>query len=217
MQMSGSTREGAGSRSIKRFPLYLRILREMKAEGAEFASGAVVARRLAFDPIVVRKDFAKTGAVGRPRLGFPLEDLIDAIERFGGWQTQTKAVLVGAGRLGSALLGYPGFSEQGFKIEAAFDIDAYHNQQIAGVPVYPAEEITGRVRKLGVSLGILTVPDECAQKITNALIEGGVRGVWNFTPVRLKVPGHVVVKREDLAASLAVLFYRLHKDEESLK
>jgi len=215
--MSGSSRGGAGSRSIKRFPLYLRVLREMDAEGEQYASGAVVAKKLAFDPIVVRKDFAKTGAAGRPRLGFPLKELIDSIERFSGWQSQTKAVLVGAGRLGSALLGYPGFKEQGFKIVAAFDLTANRGQRIAGVPVYPSSQISRRVKELGVSLGILTVPESCAQEITDAMIAGGIKGVWNFTPVRLKVPEHVVVKREDLAASLAVLFYRLNKDEDPLK
>ena len=215
--MSGSTRAGAGTRSVKRFPLYLRLLREMEQNGEQYASGAVVAKALSFDPIVVRKDFAKTGAIGKPRLGFPLKDLISSIEHFTGSLTRTDAVLAGAGRLGSALLGYPGFREQGFEIVAAFDVETRRNQSISGVPVYPVSQICSRVKALNVSLGILTVPDECAQDVADAMIEGGVQGIWNFTPVRLKVPENVIVKREDLAASLAVLFYRLHHNEEKLK
>ncbi len=215
--MSGTSRGGTGSRSIKRFPLYLRLLREMEQNGEKFASGAVVAKALSFDPIVVRKDFAKTGAIGKPRLGFPLKDLITAIERFTGGQTRTDAVLAGAGRLGSALLGYPGFKEQGFEIVAAFDIETRRNQSISGVPVYPVSQISSKVKALKVSLGILTVPDESAQDVADAMIAGGVRGIWNFTPVRLMVPEHVIVKREDLAASLAVLYYRLNHDEDTLK
>ncbi|MDA3924238.1 MAG: redox-sensing transcriptional repressor Rex [Kiritimatiellae bacterium] len=213
--MSGTTRGGAGSRSVKRFPLYLRVLREMELNGDTYASGAVVAKALSFDPIVVRKDFAKTGVCGKPRLGFPLYDLIDAIEKFVGWQTRTDAVLAGAGRLGSALIGYPGFKEQGFQIVAAFDVKPNKNQTINGVPVYPVSQLCERVKKKKVTLGILTVPDEHAQDVADAMIAGGVRGIWNFTPVRLKVPEDVIVKREDLAASLALLSYRLHQDEDA--
>ncbi|MFO7938090.1 MAG: redox-sensing transcriptional repressor Rex [Kiritimatiellia bacterium] len=215
--MSDSTRRGAGSRSIKRFPLYLRVLREMEENGESYASGVVVAKALSFDPIVVRKDFAKTGAVGKPRLGFPLQELISAIERFTGGLTRTDAVLAGAGRLGSALLGYPGFKDQGFEIVAAFDINTRRNQSVSGVPVYPVSQICSKIRMLKVHLGILTVPAEYAQSVADEMITGGVKGIWNFTPVRLMVPEHVVVKREDLAASLAVLYYRLHHDEDTLK
>jgi len=213
--MSGTTRGGAGSRSVKRFPLYLRVLREMELNGVVYASGAVVAKALSFDPIVVRKDFAKTGVCGKPRLGFPLNELIHSIEKFVGWQTRTDAVLVGAGRLGSALIGYPGFKEQGFQIVAAFDVKPNRNQTISGVPVYPVSQLCERVKSLKVSLGILTVPDAFAQEVADAMIAGGVRGIWNFTPVRLKVPDFVIVKREDLAASLALLSYRLHQDEDA--
>lgn len=215
--MSGTTRGGAGSRSVKRFPLYLRVLREMELNGEIYASGAVVAKALSFDPIVVRKDFAKTGICGKPRLGFPLNELICSIKKFMGWQKRMDAVLVGAGRLGSALIGYPGFKEQGFQIVAAFDVKPARNQTISDVPVYPVTQLSERVKELKVSLGILTVPDAFAQDVADAMIAGGVRGIWNFTPVRLKVPADVIVKREDLAASLALLSYRLHQDEDVVK
>lgn len=214
--MSGAQKNEIGDRMVKRFPLYLRVLHEMAAQGETFASGAVVAKALTLDPIVVRKDLSKTGVRGKPRLGFPLAEIIAAIERFLGWNAPpTEAVLAGAGRLGSALLGYPGFRSQGFRIVAAFDVNPKRRGQIAGVPVYPAAQIAETVRRLNVSLGILTVPAEQAQAVADAMMAGGIRGIWNFTPVQLSVPADVIVKREDLAASLAVLSHRLRRGEKT--
>jgi len=199
---------------VKRYPLYLRILREMREQGERYASGAVVAKALALDPIVVRKDLSKTGVRGKPRVGFPLTEIIASIEHYLGWNANTEAILAGAGRLGSALLGYPGFQHQGFKIVAAFDVNPKRHGRIAGVPVYPASQIAEIVRKLHVSLGILTVPAEQAQSVADAMMAGGIHGIWNFTPTQLSVPSDVIVKREDLAASLAVLSHRLRHGDK---
>jgi len=199
---------------VKRYPLYLRILREMREQGERYASGAVVAKALALDPIVVRKDLSKTGVRGKPRVGFPLAEIIASIEHYLGWNANTEAILAGAGRLGSALLGYPGFQHQGFKIVAAFDVNPKRHGRIAGVPVYPASQIAEIVRKLHVSLGILTVPAEQAQSVADAMMAGGIHGIWNFTPTQLSVPSDVIVKREDLAASLAVLSHRLRHGDK---
>ncbi|MEI7899553.1 MAG: redox-sensing transcriptional repressor Rex [bacterium] len=209
--MSGARKVEIGDRRIKRFPLYLRVLREMESQGEVYASGAVVAKTLTLDPIVVRKDLSKTGVRGKPRVGFPMTEIIAAIERYLGWNAATEAVLAGAGRLGSALLGYPGFQHQGFKIVAAFDANPKKRGKIAGIPIHPATQIAEIVRKLNVSLGILTVPAEQAQVVADAMMAGGIRGIWNFTPVQLSVPADVTVKREDLAASLAVLSHRLRQ------
>ena len=118
-------------------------------------------------------------------------------------------MLAGAGRLGSALLGYSGFKNQGFKIVAAFDLAPKKRAKIAGVPVYPIAQIAEMTRRLDVSLGILTVPAAQAQAVANAMMAGGIRGIWNFTPIQLSVTADVIIKREDLAASLAVLSHRL--------
>ena len=207
--MSGAQKTEIGDRMVKRFPLYLRVLREMAEQGEAYASGPVVAKILALDPIVVRKDLSQTGVRGTPRLGFPLVEIISAIEHFLGWNTATEAVLAGAGRLGSALLGYAGFRDQGITIVAAFDANLKKRGAIAGVPIFPASQITETVRRLKVTIGILTVPADQAQVVADALIAGGIRGIWNFTPVQLTVPANVKIKREDLAASLAVLSRRL--------
>lgn len=211
--MSGAQKSEIGDRMVKRFPLYLRVLRDMAAEGDTYASGAVVAKTLALDPIMVRKDLSQTGVRGTPRRGFPLNEIIDAIEHFLGWHAPAEAVLAGAGRLGSALLGYAGFRDQGFTIIAAFDTNPKRRGPGAGVPIYPAAQIEPIVRRLKVVLGILTVPADQAQAVADALVAGGIRGIWNFTPVQLTVPSDVMVKREDLAASLAVLSHRLRRKE----
>ena len=213
--MSGARKSEIGDKMVKRFPLYLRVLREMEVQGETYASGAVVAKALTLDPIVVRKDLSKTGVRGKPRVGFPLNEIIAAIEHYLGWNANTEAVLAGAGRLGSALLGYPGFPKQGFKIVAAFDSNPKKRGKISGVPVYPSDQIAEIVRRLNVSLGILTVPCDQAQSVADAMMAGGIRGIWNFTPTQLSVPADVIVKREDLAASLAVLSHRLRHGELS--
>ena len=211
--MSGAQKNEIGDRMVKRFPQYLRVLREMAEQGETFASGPVVAKALGLDPIVVRKDLSQTGVRGTPRLGFPLTDIIGAIERFLGWNDSTEAILAGAGRLGSALLGYAGFRDQGFEIIAAFDNNPKKRGQITGVPVYPVSQITETVRRLKVTLGILTVPADQAQAVADAMIAGGIRGIWNFTPTQLAVPQTVEIKREDLTAGLAVLSHRLRRRE----
>lgn len=201
-----------GSKALHRLPLYLRVLRELGRDGRSHASGAVLAAALGLDPIVVRKDLARTGVRGTPRVGFPIAELVDALERLTGAASEQTAVLAGVGRLGSALLGYPGFRRQGLRIVAAFDAAPERcNLILAGTPVFPANSITEKVMRLGVPLGILTVPAERAQRVAEQMVAGGIRAIWNFTPAQLEVPEEVIVQREDLAVSLAVLLHRIQE------
>lgn len=207
-------RRTAGVPTIKRMPLYLRLLRLMQAEGQEYASGSVLADALGLEAIVVRKDLAITGATGRPRLGFPVNELILAIEDFLGWNNTTDAFLAGTGSLGSALLGYAGFQQHGLNIVATFDADpTVIGTTIHGKTVLDIGKLPALARRMHVRIGILTVPEESAQSVANLMIEGGIRGIWNFTPVKLAVPDHVILQREDLAASLAVLSHRLYLND----
>ncbi len=203
-------RKTAGVPTIKRLPLYLRLLRKMKADGEEYASGTVVARELGLDPIVVRKDLAITGAVGRPRLGFPMDEIIAAIEDFLGWSNTSDAILVGVGNLGRALLGYKGFEQHGMRIVAAFDDNpAIIGTTVHGKKVYDVNRLPDMAKGLHVQIGVLTVTASVAQQVADAMIEGGIRAIWNFTPTTLDVPEHVILQREELASSLAVLSHRL--------
>lgn len=208
--MSQMERKTAGVPTLKRLPLYLRLLRKMKENGNEYASGAVVARELGLDPIVVRKDLAITGAVGRPRLGFQMDEIITSIEEFLGWSNTTDAFLVGVGNLGTALLGYQGFEQHGLRIVAAFDADPkIVGKKVHGKTVLDIKKLPALAKRMHVQIGIITVTASVAQGVADAMVEGGIRGIWNFTPAKLHVPDHVILQREDLASTLAVLSHRL--------
>jgi redox-sensing transcriptional repressor len=196
------------TQSIKRLPLYLRILSEMRDAGDEYASSAVVAERLSLDPIMVRKDLAGCGVTGLPRKGFPLADLYRAVERNLGCNVTCEAIMVGVGKLGAALLGHSGFEQYGIKIVVAFDLKPSEVNRV-GIPVHPMRKLEEVVAKTKARIGILTVPAEAAQPVADRMIAAGIKGIWNFTPVHLQIPEGIIVKRENLATSLIVLSHRM--------
>jgi redox-sensing transcriptional repressor len=196
------------TQSVKRLPLYLRILAEMRDAGDDYVSSAVVAERLSLDPIMVRKDLAGCGVTGMPRKGFPLLDLCSAVERILGCNMTSEAIMVGVGKLGAALLGRSGFEQYGIKIVVAFDLKPSEVPRVA-IPVYPMQKMEEVIAKTKAKIGILTVPAEVAQSVADRMINAGIKGIWNFTPVHLKIPEGIIVKRENLAISLIVLSHRL--------
>ena len=200
----------AGASCVRRLPSYLQLLRVLQAEGREHVSGTVLASVHNLEPVIVRKDLATTGITGTPRIGFRVTELIAAIEHFLGWDNETKAILVGTGNLGSALLGYRGFENFGLHIIAAFDRDPKKiGQWVHGYKVQSINQLTGFGRSSRVLLGGLAVPAAAAQPAADRMIAAGIRGIWNFTPVKLQVPGNVVTEKEDLAEGLALLSHRM--------
>lgn len=202
----------AGLACVKRMPSYLQLLRALHTEGQEHVSGTVLASVHHLEPVIVRKDLAITGAVGKPRIGFRITELIDAIEQFLGWDNQTKAVLVGVGNLGAALLGYQGFHDYGLRIVGAFDT----NQKIIGKWVHgrrvqPIGQLIPFAQRGEILLGVLAVPAAAAQTTADLMTRAGIKGIWNFTPAKLQLPDDVVSQKEDLAEGLAVLSHRLHQ------
>lgn len=197
--------------TIGRLPAYHRYLTEKKAEGERTVSSTAIAEALHLSAVQVRKDLAAiSSAAGKPKLGFDVGDLIADIDRLLGYDNVSDAVLVGAGGLGSALVGYDGFKNYGLNIVAAFDADpARVGTTVGGIKVFPADELARLVRRLNVLIGIVAVPREAAQGVADELIKGGVRAIWNFAPVHLNVPENIAVKNEDMAASLAILSKRL--------
>lgn len=200
----------AGLACVKRLPAYLQMLRVLQGEGQEFVSGTVLASTHNLEPVIVRKDLAVTGISGTARIGFRVSELIAAIERFLGWDNQTKAVLVGVGNLGSALLGYRGFENFGLRIAGAFDRDpAKVGTWVHGRKILPLDKLVPFARRGGILLGVLTVPADRAQEAADLMVQAGIRGIWNFTPAKLRLPESVVAQKEDLAEGLAVLSHRL--------
>ena len=196
--------------TIRRIPSYLRLLYEYRAAGREWISATDIAERLSLKPIQVRKDMAFTGITGKPKKGFIVLDLIRSIRGFLGWDSISDAIIVGAGALGSALMGYSGFSEHGLNIIAAFDSsEAKIGTFIHGKQIFPLSEIRPLVARLNIRIGIITVPSESAQAVADELVAAGIEGIWNFSPVKLQVPSSVVVQKEDLSSGLAVLSVKL--------
>jgi redox-sensing transcriptional repressor len=196
--------------TLKRLPLYHRFLKELLQRGQEFVSCTDIGEDLKLDPTQVRKDLEAAGIAGRPRIGYATAAVVDGIERFLGWKKVSEAFLVGAGSMGSALLGYRKFEECGLKIVAAFDSDpAKVGGKIHGKHVLALAKLTDLAQRMHVLIGIITVPAEQAQAVAELLVEGGVRAIWNFAPLRLRVPEHIIVHNEDLYCSLASLSQKL--------
>ncbi|MCX7625714.1 MAG: redox-sensing transcriptional repressor Rex [Candidatus Sumerlaeaceae bacterium] len=191
--------------SVRRLPLYLRLLRDYVAQGRETISCTRLAADLRFDPTQVRKDLALTGVVGRPKVGYPVAELIAAIEDFLGWRNPVNAVLVGVGSLGTALLGY-NFSLHGVNIVGAFDAAPEKvGQVVHGREIMPIGYLTHFIQHRHIPMGILAVPAQAAQSVAEMMVAGGVRAIWNFTSAALQLPLDVLVERADFSASLAVL------------
>jgi redox-sensing transcriptional repressor len=170
----------------------------------------MIASELHLDPTQVRKDLAFTGIVGRPRVGYEVASLITAIEDFLGWSSLANAVLVGAGSLGTALLGYSDFREHGLMLVAAFDThEAKVGLSIHGREVKSISELSGFLERHSIEVGVLTLPADAAQGVAELLVQSGVRGIWNFTPADLELPEEIVVENVRLSSSLAVLSARL--------
>ena len=195
---------------MRRLPGYLHLLRRMRNKGSDLVSTTQIAKELRLDPTQVRKDLAVTAIHGRPKLGYILTELIDAIEDFLGWKNATDGFLVGAGSLGAALLGYDRLKNYGLNIVAAFDVDREKiGTRIHGVEVFHLAKMPDLARRMHIHIGVITAPADAAQTIADLMVEGGIRAIWNFAPAVLQVPDSVVLQRADIYSSLAVLSKKL--------
>ena len=203
--------------SVQRLPVYLRLLKEARRHGDDVVSCTRIAEEFGQRSVQVRKDLAITGVSGRPKVGYRVDELIEAIERFLGWDVKTTAFLVGVGNLGRAILNYEGFVEHGLDVAAAFDANpALFGQEINGRVVRPLDQIASTAAQLRqegrvVEMGIVTVPARAAQPVADKLVGVGVRAIWNYAPVRLDLPSDVVYEEVKLSASFAVLTNRLRR------
>jgi len=200
----------AGSATLRRLPLYYRLGQQLLARGVSHVSSSLIGKDLGLDPTQVRKDLEMVGIAGKPKIGFGVADLLRGIETFLGWDRPKEAVLAGAGSLGSALLRYERFREYGITIAAAFDTDPLKiGTPIGGKDVFLLDSLPGRTLRMGIQLGIITTPPQAAQRVADLMVEGGIRAIWNFAPVHVRVPERVVLQNEDLCHSLASLSLKL--------
>ncbi len=198
--------------TIRRLPTYLYKLSEMRKAGVEIVATPELARYMNLGEIVIRKDLALTGVTGQPGVGYKVRELIEAIKRYLNWNNVSEAVLVGAGALGSALMGYEGFEEYGLRIIAAFDADPMKiGTEVRGRSVFDIDRLEELTRRLQVRMGIICVPADQAQDIADRMVAGGIKAIWNFANVSLKVPDDVIVQREVIAGGLAVLSVKMSR------
>lgn len=194
---------------LKRLPGYLSYLKGLPEDAPANISATALAGALGMGEVQVRKDLAIVSDGGRPKIGYNRENLIADIEQFLGYDNTTDAVLLGAGKLGQALMGYNGFEDYGLNILAAFDVAPKMERTDDGKPVYPLTKLEHFCKVHKVLMGIITVPQEHAQEAADKLIAVGVKAIWNFAPVHLDVPANILVQNENMATSLAVLSVHL--------
>ena len=194
---------------LKRLPGYVAYLRSIPANSSPYISATALANALGMGEVQVRKDLAMVSDGGRPKIGYLRESLIEDIEQFLGYDNTTDAVLIGAGKLGQALLGYDGFEDYGLNILAAFDANPLSTSTQEGKPIYHISQLENFCRANKVLMGIITVPRAHAQECCDRLISCGIKAVWNFAPVHLEVPDNILVQTENMATSLAVLSMHL--------
>lgn len=191
---------------LKRLPVYLAYLKAMPDGAPENISATALAAALNMGEVQVRKDLALVSDGGRPKVGYRRLDLIDDLQQFLGCDNTNDAILIGAGRLGRALMGYRGFAEYGLNLLAAFDADrSLIGTHESGKIIYDIKELEGFCAKRQVLIGIITVPSDQAQAVCDRLIKSGIKAIWNFAPTHLDVPSGILVQNENMAASLAVL------------
>ncbi len=197
--------ESISKQTLRRLPVYLHYLKSLPEHPCNISATAI-AQGLGLNDVQVRKDLAAVSCGGRPKVGYVCEELIADIECFLGFDDADSAVIVGAGNLGRALLSYGGFEKYRLNILAAFDVDdAMIGRTYAGKRILPLERLGNLCGRLNVGIGIITVPAQAAQEVCDILVASGVGAIWNFAPTHLRVPSHVLVQNENMAASLAVL------------
>ncbi|MBP7310180.1 MAG: redox-sensing transcriptional repressor Rex [Candidatus Cloacimonetes bacterium] len=196
--------------TLKRLPRYLELLYKYQKEGTTSISATKIADATQVHMTQVRKDLAYTGAVGVPKIGHQVDKLILAIQACLNWNDASSCFLVGVGNLGKALMGYQELSLKGIKIIAAFDNDPLlADTELHGIRIIPLNKFENLLSRMHVHIGILTVPSESAQEIADMMVAGGIIAIWNFTPIKLKVPKEIIVENVDMSSSLAVLSRRV--------
>lgn len=191
--------------TLGRLPVYLKFLKSVQTENKTI-SATVIAKSLDLGEVQVRKDLGAVSGKGKPKIGYVTSELIERLESYLGQNNLCQVVIVGAGKLGRALLDYQGFSDYGLEIVAAFD-SAIDKPQISpfGKPIYPMSEFEPFCYRGNIKIGIITVPKNAAQDICDLMVKCNISAIWNFAPEILHIPDNVVVQQENLALSLAHL------------
>ena len=204
--------------TLRRLPWYLSNIKLMKEKGEQYVSSTQISKEINIDASQIAKDLSYVNISGRTRVGYNIDALIEVLESFLGFTNMHKAFLFGVGSLGAALLRDSGLHHFGLEIVAAFDVNPeLVGKDLNGIPIFHSddfEDFETKMKEYDVNIGVLTVPINIAQEITNKMVDGGIKAVWNFTPFRIRVPENIVVQNTSLYAHLAVMFNRLNFNEK---
>ena len=199
---------------IRRLPGYYRYLRDLEKIGITRISSQELGARMGLTASQIRQDINCFGTLGQQGYGYNVAELRAHIGSILGLGLGYDMIIVGAGNIGQAVAWYPGFSQRGFEPIAMFDVKPdMIGRVIRGVPVYNVTELRAFLAEHPALIGVVATPARVAQQVAQQMIEGGVRAIWNFAPIDLKVPATVAVNNVHLTDSLLVLTYRLHQME----
>lgn len=197
--------------TLGRLPSYLEFLRNLPPDKVPYISATAIAKHLGLGEVQVRKDLAAVSGAGKPKLGYVTAELVEKLEDFLGCNQLTSAVLVGAGKLGRALLQYDEFEKYGVKISAAFDSNERAISLGSKTEILPINQFEYFCKTQNIKLGIITVGEGSAQAVCDQMVKSGITAIWNFAPCKLNVPAGILLQNENLALSLAHLNNQLCK------
>ena len=213
--MTGKNIDKIPEPTLRRLPWYLSNAKLMREKGETYVSSTQISKQINIDASQIAKDLSYVAVAGRTRVGYNVDLLIQVLENFLGFTDIHRAYLFGAGSLGGALLSDSGLKHFGLEIVGAFDVNPkLVGTKINGIPIFHTDEVEKRVKESGVNIGVLTVPINIAQEVTDRMIDAGMKAIWNFTPFRIRVPETIVVQNTSLYAHLAVMFNRLNFNEK---
>lgn len=200
--------------TIDRLPLYFRTLRLVEEEDIQIISSEELGRRLDITPEQIRKDLATFGQFGRKGIGYDVRELKEKISNILGLQNNWRLAIVGVGHLGGALANYVNFSSLGFSVVALFDSNKkIVGSSVNGIKINAASQMKKIIFEKAVDIGVITVPASEAQGVADSLVAAGVKGIWNFAPIKLSVPPTVPLVNEDLSVGLSALSYHMSSKE----
>jgi len=193
-----------------RLSIYSRYLHQLMGEGVETISSGEIAQGVGVSSAQVRKDLAYFGEFGTRGVGYKVEELYGHLMKILGLDRNWNIIIIGAGKLGSALALYQGFADRGFNISAILDVDPDRiGNRLGNVEVEKLELLEKRVKESNVSIGVVTVPAGVAQDVTDKLVNAGVKAILNFSPRVLRVPNDIILRNVDLSVNLEVLSFNL--------
>ncbi|MCX4321614.1 MAG: redox-sensing transcriptional repressor Rex [Lachnospiraceae bacterium] len=201
---------------VSRLPRYLRYLGELRDEGIERVSSQELSDIMQVTASQIRQDLNTFGGFGQQGYGYNVGYLYDEIGKILGLNREYRLIIVGAGNLGQALVNYSNFERRGFLFQGIFDCDPkVCGKEIHGITVRPMDEMDAFIREHNIDIAVLTIPKASAVEVAERLADCGIKGIWNFAHVDLRLPGHIQVENVHLSDSLMKLSYNLSSVEEA--